>query len=69
MSNLAEAAGVLLTRGPGSLELYVVRRNERLRAFGGFHAFPGGKVAPGDGELASAAPNATRIGAAARELK
>jgi glyoxylase-like metal-dependent hydrolase (beta-lactamase superfamily II)/8-oxo-dGTP pyrophosphatase MutT (NUDIX family) len=68
VSNLAEAAGVLLTRGPGSHELFVVRRNERLRAFGGFHAFPGGKVAPGDAELASLAPRAVRIGAAAREL-
>jgi glyoxylase-like metal-dependent hydrolase (beta-lactamase superfamily II)/8-oxo-dGTP pyrophosphatase MutT (NUDIX family) len=68
VSNLAEAAGVLLSRGPGSHEIYVVRRNERLRAFGGFHAFPGGKVAPGDAELVPAVPRPARIGAAAREL-
>jgi glyoxylase-like metal-dependent hydrolase (beta-lactamase superfamily II)/8-oxo-dGTP pyrophosphatase MutT (NUDIX family) len=50
VSSIAEAASVLLTRGPGSQELFVVRRDLRLRAFGGFHAFPGGKVAPADAE-------------------
>jgi glyoxylase-like metal-dependent hydrolase (beta-lactamase superfamily II)/8-oxo-dGTP pyrophosphatase MutT (NUDIX family) len=68
VSTIAEAAGVLLTRGPGSLEVYVVRRNERLRAFGGFHAFPGGKVAPTDEGLLPDVPGGARIVAAAREL-
>jgi glyoxylase-like metal-dependent hydrolase (beta-lactamase superfamily II)/8-oxo-dGTP pyrophosphatase MutT (NUDIX family) len=67
VSTLAEAAGVLLTRGPGSPEIYVVRRNERLRAFGGFHAFPGGKVAPTDGGLLPDVPRGARIAAAVRE--
>jgi glyoxylase-like metal-dependent hydrolase (beta-lactamase superfamily II)/8-oxo-dGTP pyrophosphatase MutT (NUDIX family) len=68
VSNIAEAAGVLLSRGPGSHEIYVVRRSESLRAFGGFHAFPGGKVAPGDAALLSGERDSARIAAAAREL-
>src|SRR5712692_2801900 len=68
VATIAEAAGVILTRGPGSHEIYVVRRNERLRAFGGFHAFPGGKVAPRDAALAPTGDRPARIGAAAREL-
>src|SRR6266536_3702711 len=39
-----EAASVLLTRGPGSSEVFLIRRSEALRFFGGFWAFPGGKV-------------------------
>src|SRR5262249_15763105 len=58
----------LLTRGPGSPEIYVVHRNERLKAFGGFHAFPGGKVTPSDAALLPGVPRAARIVAAAREL-
>ena len=68
MTTIAEAAGVLLTRGPGSPDIYVVRRNERLRAFGGFHAFPGGKVAPSDAALLPDVPRGARIVAAVREL-
>ena len=68
MSTVAEAAGVLLTRGPGSHEVFVVCRNERLRAFGGFHAFPGGKAAPADAALLPHVPRGGRIVAAVREL-
>jgi len=31
-------------------ELYLVRRHPALPAFGGYHAFPGGKVDPGDSD-------------------
>lgn len=64
MSDVIEAASVLLTRGPLSPELFVVRRGDALRFFGGFLAFPGGRVDPGDGDLG--APRA--VAAAAREL-
>jgi glyoxylase-like metal-dependent hydrolase (beta-lactamase superfamily II)/8-oxo-dGTP pyrophosphatase MutT (NUDIX family) len=74
VTTIAEAASVLLARGPGSPEVFVVRRAERLRAFGGFHAFPGGKVCPTDGDLLPAGTssntwdtNVRRV-AAAREL-
>jgi endoribonuclease LACTB2 len=45
------AATVLLARGPGSVEVFVVRRAETLRFMGGFQAFPGGRVCPVDGAL------------------
>jgi glyoxylase-like metal-dependent hydrolase (beta-lactamase superfamily II)/8-oxo-dGTP pyrophosphatase MutT (NUDIX family) len=48
MSQVAPAASVLLTRAPGSPEVFVVRRSPQLRFFGGFWAFPGGKVDPAD---------------------
>lgn len=48
MSDIAVASSVLLSRGPGSQEVYAVRRAESLRFFGGFVAFPGGKAAPSD---------------------
>ncbi|MHB1424741.1 MAG: MBL fold metallo-hydrolase [Gemmataceae bacterium] len=48
----AQAASVLLARGPGSLEVYVVARAAALRFLGSFLAFPGGKVHSGDRELA-----------------
>jgi glyoxylase-like metal-dependent hydrolase (beta-lactamase superfamily II)/8-oxo-dGTP pyrophosphatase MutT (NUDIX family) len=41
---ITEASSVLLTRGPGSPEVFLIRRSEALRFFGGFWAFPGGKV-------------------------
>ena len=73
MSAIAEAASVLLSRGPGSPDVLLVRRAPALRFFGGFWAFPGGKVDPRD----TAVPivpsncddgmNARRV-AAAREL-
>jgi glyoxylase-like metal-dependent hydrolase (beta-lactamase superfamily II)/8-oxo-dGTP pyrophosphatase MutT (NUDIX family) len=67
VSTIAEAAGVLLTRGPGSPEIYVVLRSERLKAFGGFHAFPGGKVVNADAMPLPDVPRGTRIVAAVRE--
>jgi glyoxylase-like metal-dependent hydrolase (beta-lactamase superfamily II)/8-oxo-dGTP pyrophosphatase MutT (NUDIX family) len=75
VSQIAKAASVLLARN--SSELFIVRRAEKLRFFGGFLAFPGGKVAPGDGEVpvAAAEPEIGGAGisseqyvAAAREL-
>ena len=48
MSGLTDAASVLLARGPDSPEVYLVRRADNLRFFGGFWAFPGGKVAAAD---------------------
>jgi glyoxylase-like metal-dependent hydrolase (beta-lactamase superfamily II)/8-oxo-dGTP pyrophosphatase MutT (NUDIX family) len=65
VSHITEAASVLLARGPGSPEVFVVRRSEQLRFFGGFCAFPGGKVSPPDAKLLPAAP---RRVSAAREL-
>ena len=74
MSHIAKAASVLLARG--SSDLFIVRRAETLRFFGGFLAFPGGKVAPSDGKIsltaqpeASETPfSADRYVAAAREV-
>jgi glyoxylase-like metal-dependent hydrolase (beta-lactamase superfamily II)/8-oxo-dGTP pyrophosphatase MutT (NUDIX family) len=75
VSQIAKAASVLLARG--SSDLFIVRRAEKLRFFGGFFAFPGGKVAASDGEipLADTEPGAGGAGvaaeryvAAAREL-
>jgi glyoxylase-like metal-dependent hydrolase (beta-lactamase superfamily II)/8-oxo-dGTP pyrophosphatase MutT (NUDIX family) len=66
LSDIAEAASVLLTRGRGSPQVFAVRRSERLRFFGGFIAFPGGRVHPSDAAL-DPAIDARRV-AAAREL-
>lgn len=52
MSEIAQAASVLLARAAGSAEVYVVRRAPSLRFYGGFLAFPGGKVGPGDRDAA-----------------
>jgi 8-oxo-dGTP pyrophosphatase MutT (NUDIX family) len=48
------AASVVLVRDapPGSpepLEVYMIRRNRNMKFLGGYYAFPGGKVDPGDG--------------------
>jgi glyoxylase-like metal-dependent hydrolase (beta-lactamase superfamily II)/8-oxo-dGTP pyrophosphatase MutT (NUDIX family) len=68
----AEAASVLLARGPNSSEVFVVRRALALRFFGGFLAFPGGRVAPSDvPSTGPVGPERSRQGrrtAAAREL-
>jgi glyoxylase-like metal-dependent hydrolase (beta-lactamase superfamily II)/8-oxo-dGTP pyrophosphatase MutT (NUDIX family) len=48
LSEIAEAASVLLSRGRGSHQVFAVRRSESLRFFGGFIAFPGGRVSPDD---------------------
>lgn len=47
------SAAVMLTRGAGAaLEVYLVKRSEKLRFFGGSWAFPGGVVDAMDAELA-----------------
>lgn len=66
MSVITPAASVLLTRGPGSREVYAILRSQQLKFFGGFWAFPGGKVNPS--ELDSAAGLEARRLAACREL-
>jgi glyoxylase-like metal-dependent hydrolase (beta-lactamase superfamily II)/8-oxo-dGTP pyrophosphatase MutT (NUDIX family) len=48
---IAQAASVLLVRGTDQLEIFVVRRADHLRFFGGFLAFPGGKLHPADAEV------------------
>ena len=63
----ALAAGVILTSGPSSVELFMVRRAPKLRFFGGFWAFPGGKVDDSDGDSATLAAD-KQIFAAARDL-
>ncbi|HLN27972.1 MAG TPA: MBL fold metallo-hydrolase [Gemmataceae bacterium] len=77
MSQIAKAASVLLARGSGPAELFVVRRSANLRFLGGFLAFPGGKVSAGDREVPVDAPaerpnpldvDSERYAAAAREL-
>jgi glyoxylase-like metal-dependent hydrolase (beta-lactamase superfamily II)/8-oxo-dGTP pyrophosphatase MutT (NUDIX family) len=65
--NLIAAASVLLSRGPDSSELFFVRRSEKLRFFGGFHAFPGGKLHPDDFAVGSDGV-ARQRSAAVREL-
>jgi 8-oxo-dGTP pyrophosphatase MutT (NUDIX family) len=54
------AASVLLVRAaaPGArepLEVYMIRRNRGMKFLGGYYAFPGGKVDPGDGAPESVA--------------
>jgi glyoxylase-like metal-dependent hydrolase (beta-lactamase superfamily II)/8-oxo-dGTP pyrophosphatase MutT (NUDIX family) len=61
----------VLAAGPGSTQLLVVRRSERLRFFGGYYAFPGGKVDATDAEKESSGkPDDARVRriAAVREL-
>ena len=66
---ITDAASVLLARGPGSHDVFLVRRAENLHFFGGFVAFPGGKVGAGDAGLADTGPGLTpRHVAAVREL-
>ncbi len=62
------AATVLLARGPGSPEGFLVRRAETLRFMGGFHAFPGGRVLPADAASPTPRPVAVQRVAAVREL-
>src|SRR5262245_5526564 len=47
------AASVIIVRdapvsAPEPLEVYMVRRQRSMKFLGGFYAFPGGKVDPGD---------------------
>jgi glyoxylase-like metal-dependent hydrolase (beta-lactamase superfamily II)/8-oxo-dGTP pyrophosphatase MutT (NUDIX family) len=67
------AATVLLVRGSDPFEIYVVQRADILRFFGGFYAFPGGKVSAGDADVPVAIANGAereriRAVAAVREL-
>jgi glyoxylase-like metal-dependent hydrolase (beta-lactamase superfamily II)/8-oxo-dGTP pyrophosphatase MutT (NUDIX family) len=50
VSHIQQAASVLLARGPGSEEVFVVRRAESLRFMGGFVAFAGGKTLAADAD-------------------
>lgn len=69
MNPISGAGSVLLARGPGARELYLVRRSDRLRFFGGFHAFPGGRVTSFDSESPVGADAfAAQRAAAVREL-
>jgi glyoxylase-like metal-dependent hydrolase (beta-lactamase superfamily II)/8-oxo-dGTP pyrophosphatase MutT (NUDIX family) len=68
VSNITEAASVLLARGPGSAEVLLVGRAPTLRFMGGFHAFPGGKVHRSDAALAATFGIPARHCAAVREL-
>lgn len=74
MSDVTQAASVLLSPGPRSAEVFTVRRATALRFFGGFHAFPGGRLDPEDAAvpLVPAAAEVVyppqRYVAAAREL-
>jgi ribonuclease/clavin/mitogillin len=45
------AASVLLVRpaARAALEVYMIRRQKSMQFLGGYYAFPGGKVDPGDG--------------------
>jgi glyoxylase-like metal-dependent hydrolase (beta-lactamase superfamily II)/8-oxo-dGTP pyrophosphatase MutT (NUDIX family) len=63
VSQITEAASVVLAHSPDSAEVLVVRRSDSLRFFGGYHAFPGGKVSAEDTSIAD-----PRRAAAAREL-
>ena len=68
MTAIADAASVVLARDRAAAapEVFVVRRSDRLRFFGGFIAFPGGRVGPADATL-DPAIDPRRV-AAAREL-
>jgi glyoxylase-like metal-dependent hydrolase (beta-lactamase superfamily II)/8-oxo-dGTP pyrophosphatase MutT (NUDIX family) len=73
MSHIAKAASIILAKGSGSSELFLVRRTEKLRFFGGFFVFPGGKVSPADGEIPLVGEERSAVSselyvAAAREL-
>ncbi|HEX9652899.1 MAG TPA: NUDIX domain-containing protein, partial [bacterium] len=39
-----KAVSILLTRDPDSTEVYLVQRSPSLKFFGGYYAFPGGKL-------------------------
>lgn len=69
MQPIIPAASVLLSRGLGSREVFTIQRGRRLRFFGGFWAFPGGKVDPQDADDNPTEPTpATLRRAACREL-
>jgi 8-oxo-dGTP pyrophosphatase MutT (NUDIX family) len=64
VSTIAPAASVLLARGMQSQETFIIKRSRQLRFFGGFYAFPGGKVTEEDERFSLPPP----VIAAAREL-
>jgi glyoxylase-like metal-dependent hydrolase (beta-lactamase superfamily II)/8-oxo-dGTP pyrophosphatase MutT (NUDIX family) len=66
VSVITPAASVLLARGPGSRELFAILRGQQLKFFGGFWAFPGGKLT--NTEAAADDPLQARRLAACREL-
>jgi glyoxylase-like metal-dependent hydrolase (beta-lactamase superfamily II)/8-oxo-dGTP pyrophosphatase MutT (NUDIX family) len=68
VSAITPAASVLLARGRGSGEVFVVGRSPGLRFMGGFHAFPGGKVHRSDAAPAWPAGVTPDRVAAVREL-
>lgn len=68
MKPATPAASVLLSRGPGSREVYAILRGRQLRFFGGFWAFPGGKLAEQDLHAAAGDLLHARRLAACREL-
>jgi len=70
VSQIIKAASVLLAKASVPAELFIVRRAESLRFFGGFSAFPGGKVHSADRDLVSAPAESPhdRYITAAREL-
>jgi glyoxylase-like metal-dependent hydrolase (beta-lactamase superfamily II)/8-oxo-dGTP pyrophosphatase MutT (NUDIX family) len=76
-SLIIPAASVLLYRNPEAPEFFMVRRSADLRFFGGFLAFPGGKVSPSDqhipvtlseSRVSTSSKRIDRVAAAAREL-
>ncbi len=68
----AVAAALLVHRdGPSGREVLLVRRGAARRFAGGFHAFPGGRLDPGDAEVpveGAAGEEAALLACAAREL-
>jgi endoribonuclease LACTB2 len=68
VSDITPAASVLLSRGPGSREAFAILRGRHLKFFGGFWAFPGGKLCPQDGCAEGTPPLQARRLAACREL-
>ena len=66
MSVITPAASVLLSRGPGSREVFAILRSHHLKFFGGFWAFPGGKLTELEADPKSI--NHSRRLAACREL-
>ena len=51
MSHITKAASVLLVRGRREPEIFTVQRAEKLKFFGGFRAFPGGKTSSADAAI------------------
>ena len=51
MASIKQAVGIILTRDPESTEVYLVKRNNKLRFFGGYEAFVGGKLDAADRDI------------------